>query len=223
MGYEHVYLRSVGDTLPNGCDVIYASHILEHIYDLNATMIAIRNALHDKGILIIDVPDATRLFMHWKAPILDFTTKHLNHFTLRNLLEMGYQYGFESIKVIQYYQEGGMPSMQVVFGIMDVAQASFLHIDNRTTEIIDKLKNIDFPVNIWGLSDLTWYILSKVDINVLDYIDNDPAYRYSTYNGRKVLEKPSNDAPIVILAQVQKTRLIENIRKLGLANEIFVF
>jgi len=67
-----------------------------------------------------------------------------------------------------------------------------------------------------------WHILSLVDedFQVLNYIDNDPAYRGQIYNGKPVLERPDNDAPIVIMAQGQRQRLIANIRAMGVENEI---
>jgi hypothetical protein len=70
------------------------------------------------------------------------------------------------------------------------------------------------------MGDITWHILSQMDLDVLDYIDNDPAYRGQTYNGKPVQERPTNDSPIVILAQGQRGRLIENIRAAGIQNRI---
>jgi len=222
IGYKNVHLKSVGDMLPVDCNVIYASHILEHIYDLESTMQSISRALDKKnGLLIIDVPDATGLLLKWKAPIIDFTTKHLNHFTLRNLLMLGHRFNFESIK-INFYELNKMPACQVYFRIIDVAEESFQHINENTKKIIKQIEQINYPVNIWGLSDLTWYILSKVNLEIIDYIDNDPAYRNSTYDEKQVLEKPTNDAPILVLAQIQKRRLVENIRNMGIDNKIII-
>jgi hypothetical protein len=221
LGYTNTFMKAVGDQLPDKCDVIYASHVLEHIYDLSKTMESITNAVKEDGLLIIDVPDATGLLNHWKAPILDFTTKHLNHFTLRNLLELGYRYGFENIKVREY-RLNNMPSLQVYFRRLNVAKLSKEHIESYSDKIVSKIKEIDFPVNIWGLSDLTWHILSRTNLNILNFIDNDPAYRNATYNGKLILERPTNDAPIIILAQIQKECLVENIKKSGVQNQLIV-
>lgn len=221
LNYSNIFTNTIGNSLPNDCDVIYASHVLEHIYDLPKTMSGIVAALKKDGLLIIDVPDATGLLNHWQAPILDFTTKHLNHFTLRNLLELGFRYGLENVKVREY-SLNNMPSLQVYFRFLNVAASSKLHIENKVNEIIYKLKNIDFPVNIWGLSDLTWHILSKVNLDILDYISNDLASRNVWYGGKRVIDSPSNDAPILILAQIQQAQLVENIRKSGVKNRLLV-
>jgi hypothetical protein len=209
----------VGDPLPNNCDVIYASHVIEHIYNLPETMTRLTAALAPDGLLIVDVPDATGLLLKWKMPILDFNTKHLNHFTLRHLLELGARYGFELVHLKPYELEGA-PAWQVHFRRLDVAEETKQHVVKNSYIRRRKLEVIDYPVNIWGMGDITWHLLSQVDLEVLDFIDNDPAYRGTTYNGKPVQERPTNDAPIVIVAQGQRGRLIENIRRMGVTNEI---
>jgi SAM-dependent methyltransferase len=219
LGYPGAVCIGVGDALPDNCDVIYASHVIEHVYDLPETMQTISAALKPDGLLIIDVPDATGLLQQWKMPILDFNTKHVNHFTLRTLLELGHHHGFESVKVKPYELENA-PAFQVHFRRLDVAYLSAWHITTNIGRRIEKLKQIHEPVNVWGLGDITWHILSQVELDVLDYIDNDPAFRGQTYNGKPVQERPGNDAPIVIMSQGQRGRLIENIRKAGITNPI---
>lgn len=213
--------RCVGpnDALPYPSDVIYASHVLEHVYDLPQTMERINGALAPDGLLIIDVPDATGILQRWKMPILDFNTKHINHFTLRNLLDLGHHHGFELVDLRPYEMQFA-PIIQAHFKRLDVARMSEAHIAEHRTNRLYRLGRITKPVNVWGLGDITWHLLSQVDLNVLDYIDNDPAYRGQTYNGKPVQERPTNAAPIVIMAQGQRQRLIENIRKAGIKNVI---
>lgn len=217
-GFANAVCVGVGDTLPD-CDVLYASHVLEHIYNLPEVMMRFVGALKKDGLLIVDVPDATGLLLGWNQPILDFNTKHVNHFTLRHLLELDSHYGFEAIEARRYELENA-PCYQVVFRWLSVALRSRQHIERETAERIKRLQAIKEPVNVWGLSDVTWHLLSMVDLDVLDYIDNDPAYRGQTYNGKPVQERPTNDAPIVIMSQGQRQRLIENIRKAGIENGI---
>jgi hypothetical protein len=223
MGYGFTRVSCIGpnEELPEQAHVIYASHVLEHIYDLPKTMKRITESLAPDGLLIVDVPDATGLLQRWKMPILDFNTKHLNHFTLRNLLDLGHKYGLEAVMVKPYELEYA-PCYQVHFRRLDVVRESAKHVQSS---IIDKLhtlmENVDCPVNIWGLGDIVWHLLSEpLSLEVLQYIDNDPAMRGQTYNGKPILERPTNDAPILIIAQGQRKRLIENIRKMGVKNEI---
>lgn len=219
LGFSNTFCIQPNDTIPADCDIIYASHVLEHIYELNKTMKRLTNALAPDGLLIVDVPDATGLLNRWRMPILDFNTKHLNHFTLRNLLDLGMYHGLEAVYVKLYELEFA-PCYQVHFKRLDVARKSAEHIAMNDSKRISSLLGIKQPVNIWGMSDIVWHTIADMDIEVLNYIDNDPAYRGQSYNGKPVLERPDNDAPIVIMAQGQRKRLIENIRKMGITSEI---
>ena len=223
-GYVNAECVGAGDALPYPSNIIYASHVVEHVYDLPQTMERISGALAPDGLLIIDGPDATGLLQHWTAfrpvPILDFNTKHINHFTLRNYLDLGYRHGFELVDHRRYELENA-PAYQLQFKRLDVAQASAKHIMDNISARVDRLRTLaGLPLNVWGMGDITWHLLSQVELNILDYIDNDPAYRGQTYNGKPVQERPTNDAPILIMAQGQRQRLIENIRKIGIQNPI---
>lgn len=217
-GYDNLHCIGPNEPIPD-CDVLYASHVLEHIYDLPETMRRIVSALAPDGLLIVDVPDATGLLRRWRMPILDFNTKHLNHFTLRNLLDLGHHHGLEAVYVKPYELEYA-PCYQVHFRRLDVVEQSREHVERKVRDRVDKLSKQEYPLNIWGMGDITWVLMSHVDLHVLNYIDNDPAYRGQTFKGKPVLERPDNDAPILILAQGQRQRLIENIRKAGVTNQI---
>jgi hypothetical protein len=177
------------------------------------------DALAPDGLLIVDVPNATGLLRRWKMPILDFNTKHINHFTLRDLLRLGYEHGLEMTHIHEYELEVA-PAFQVHFRRLDMARASAEHVQRNIEARVKRLETIRQPVNIWGMSDIVWHLLSLVDLQVLDYIDNDPAFENQTYNGKPVLQRPSNNAPILILAQGQRQRLIDNIKAMGVTNVI---
>jgi hypothetical protein len=221
LGYLNAVCIGPGAPLPANCAVIYASHVLEHVYDLPEVMRRLTAALAHDGTLVADVPDALGLLDRWRMPILDFNTKHINHFTLRHLLELGYHHGLTAVSEKRYELEFA-PCIQVQFQRRNVAHLSYAHIAANMTTRREALEEIGEPVNVWGMSDIAWHLLSRVDLNVVDYIDNDPAYRGATYRGKPVLERPTrgNDAPIVIMAQGQRGRLIANIRAMGVQNEI---
>ncbi len=218
-GCTKAFCVGVGESVPE-CNVIFASHVLEHVYDLPRTMAALNDALLiPDGLLIVDVPDAAGAWEYPRMPIIDFNTKHVNHFTARHLLDLGYRHGFEATSV-RHYQLQEMGCLQVRFKRIDVALKSASHVWKAVGERVLKLRAIKQPVNVWGLADLAWHLLSLVDLDVLDYVDSDPAYRGSTYKGKPVLERPTNDAPIVVMVQRQGRQIVESIKKLGLKNEV---
>ena len=216
-GFHNVVSTGAGDKLPGACDLIVASHVLEHVYALSNVVRNLLGRLKRNGRLIVDGPDSARINVDW--PILDFNTKHINHFTLRNYLDLGNRFGMEMVE-LETYEMGEWPCYRIHFKQMHVGWHSRNHVVKNIDARVKKLKKIDYPVNVWGLSDVTWHLLSKVDLDIVGFIDNDPAYRGQTIDGKPVLSKIDNDAPIVIMAQGQRKKLIENIRAMGVTNKI---
>jgi SAM-dependent methyltransferase len=217
LGYRNAVCVGAGVEITNKFDVIYASHVLEHIYDLPEIMDLLCDHLAGGGTFIADVPDSMWISQYWKQPILDFNTKHINHFTLLDLLNLFRLHGFTMVQHKTYIIDTMIDAqaIQAQFKRLDVGERSAQVVEGNRERAIEKLKAIDFPVNIWGMSDVVWTMLSYVDLNVLDYIDNDPAYKNQMYKGKPILEAPTNDAPIIVMAQMQRGKLIENIRKAG--------
>jgi hypothetical protein len=223
LGFKNAYNVNAGEPVPP-CDVLLASHVIEHVYDMPAVMDAITEALAEDGLLIVDGPDATGLVLRWRMPILDFHTKHINHFRMIDYLRLMERYGFEltdSSRYVDIRSSQHAACVRLYFKRFSTADASRDWVQASVNERVARLRLVgDQPVNVWGLGDVTWHLLSMVDLNVLEYIDNDPAYRGATYGGNPVLERPTNDAPIVIMSQGQRTKLIENIRAAGVTNDI---
>ena len=222
LGWKNVTNVNAGDKVPE-CDILLASHVLEHIYDMDDAMAAIDRALAPKGLLIVDGPDATGISLEWGMPMLDFHTKHINHFRMIDYLTMMIRYKFEMIWNTQYTDIRSAQKAHCVrihFRRFSTALHSRDHVQANVEERLEKLNLIDYPVNVWGLGDISWHLLAWAHLDVLEYIDNDPAYRGQTYDGKAVLERPTNDAPIVIMAQGQREKLIANIRKMGIESEI---
>jgi len=222
IGFVNAYNLNAGDPIPD-CDILLASHVIEHVYDMKETMDEITHALAKNGLLIIDGPDSTGLVREWTMPMLDFHTKHINHFKMIDYLRLMDNYGFELMDSVRYKDVRASqtaPCFRMYFRRYDTAQESANHVTSKVAEKVAKLKEITYPVNLWGVGDIAWHLLSQVNLDILDYIDNDPAMRGATIDGKPIVELPTNDKPILIVAQGQRSRLIEKIRSLGLTNEI---
>lgn len=222
-GYENAHNVNAGEPVP-ACDILLASHVLEHVYDMDEVMKKITVALAQDGLLIVDGPDSTGLILKWRMPMLDFHTKHIDHFRFIDYLRLMERYGFEVIDSTRYISTDSSQlgsCLHMYFRRFSTADASMKHIVANIAERVEKLRFLgDLPVNVWGLADMTWHLLSQVKLNVINYIDNDPAYRGVTYDGKPVQERPLNSEPIVVMAQAQRGKLIANIRKMGIENKI---
>jgi hypothetical protein len=223
LGRPNAYNVNAGEPVPP-CDILLASHVLEHVYDMDDVMTKITTALDKSGLLIVDGPDATGLLINWMMPILDFHTKHIDHFRMIDYLRLMDLYGFElvdSVKYVDVRSNQKASCVRLYFRRMSTAEASAAYVQLNVAAKVAKLQALgDQPVNVWGLGDITWHVLGTYSPNVIEYIDNDPAMRGATYDGKPVLERPTNDYPIVILAQGQREKLIANIRKMGVTNDL---
>ena len=92
----------------------------------------------------------------------------------------------------------------------------------RLAEKIEKMKQISGPVVVWGVGDICLLLLNQVPLDVVHYVDIDPAFKNQTIKGVPVLDHCESDAPIVVIAQMQKELVIDSIRKAGLPNKVLV-
>jgi len=76
-------------------DCVILSHVLEHVRDLRPALHAVFEKMRPGGMLYVEVPDATRYADFVTAPLQDFNTEHINHFSLRSLRTLLESNGFE--------------------------------------------------------------------------------------------------------------------------------
>jgi len=225
VGFEDVHTYGVGDTMPPLVDCIIAEHVLEHIYDLEAAMELITNALKDDGCLIIDIPDAGRMAFDLpvEMPILDFSQVHINHFRVNDMLRLCERFGFELFETEIYLERFCRSRMFVFYKNADIAGASKVHVQTNMAEKIAKCNELgDKEVVLWGIGDIAMHCLANTDMNIKYFVSNDPGFKDATIQGKPVKEHPDTDHPILIIAQSQKKQLIENIKALGVTNELIV-
>ena len=224
-GFEDVHLYGVGDIMPPLTDCIIAEHVLEHIYDLETAMTLITTSLKPEGGLIIDVPDAGRMAFDLPAemPILDFSQVHVNHFRTNDMLRLCERFGFELYETETYHEGFVKSRMFVFYKNSDIAGASKVHVQSKMAEKIAKCNELgDKEVLLWGCGDIALHCLANTNMNIKYFIDNDPAFRDSTIQGKPVKERPDTDHPIVIISQGQRELLIENIKAMGVDNELII-
>lgn len=96
-------------------DVIYSSHVLEHVDDPFSFIKLIRKNLSDDGIAIIDVPNFSaankhifgRYFLHLAVPV------HLFHYTKKSLKHLVENLGFAVSKTLTYSSGTFFPSLYI--------------------------------------------------------------------------------------------------------------
>ena len=66
-------------------DAVCATGVLEHLWDTEEAMLAVRGLLRPGGLLYLEVPDAARYDQPLLVPFQDFSTEHVNHFSAATL------------------------------------------------------------------------------------------------------------------------------------------
>ena len=224
-GFDDVYLYGVGDTMPKRVDCVIAEHVLEHVYDLEEAMELITNALKYSGVLIIDVPDAGRMAFDRSQdlPILDFSQVHINHFRINDMLRLCERFGFELFYTGAYSERFGIGRMFVFYKNANIAGLSKMHVQTNMAAKIAACDELgDRELVMWGVGDIAMQCLANTNMNIKYFVCNDPAFNGATIQGKPVKEHPDTDHPILIIAQSQKKQLIENIKALGVRNELIV-
>jgi SAM-dependent methyltransferase len=224
MDFFNVVNFGCGDEMPVNVDVIIAEHVLEHIYEMDEAMCKIASALKPHGTLIIDIPDAGMLAVERpvEMPVLDFTQVHINHFRVIDLLRLMDRYGFELEEMREYYERRGGCRMYVFVKDKEIiGRLSENYVNRNIAEKCEKVKQLgDQPVCVWGCGDIAMLVLAKQFPSVQYFVDSDPAYRGEYINGIPVYDVPIDDLPIVVIAQSQKNGILDNIKRLGLTNEV---
>jgi len=199
---------------------------MEHIYDVREVMERIVLPVSaSNGKFIIEIPD-TMAMPGTDLPLLDYHQPHVNHY-LPSVLDLLFQqYDYWPIytrRKIEMYHFGFV--YRVIYA-KDIPQrvyfASRQHIENSIKAMAARLETIRGPVIVWGCGDLCLHLLTQVKLNILQFVDLDPAFRGQTIGGIQVLDHVESDAPILVMVQNQSASIQQSIKDAGLLNEVIV-
>jgi 2-polyprenyl-3-methyl-5-hydroxy-6-metoxy-1,4-benzoquinol methylase len=83
-------------------DFITASHVLEHVVDVQCAFSALRQLLAPGGKIYIEVPNAARYHNgKYTLPFQEINQEHINHFDLLHLGMLGALHGFKVLDVVR--------------------------------------------------------------------------------------------------------------------------
>jgi phospholipid N-methyltransferase len=224
LGYDNVHTIDVGDKLPKDIDLLIASHVLEHIYDVHKIMNTL--VFHTRGKILIDLPDAIGMSTITTLPMLDYHQKHINHFSIKTLNNLLSQYDYSPIYINHYLiKSNNYPSFRVVYERQNEALSygkSQGRVESNINEKLKILNEITFPVIVWGCGDICLHLLTKVKLNIVHFVDNDPAWKGQTIMGIPVLDHVESGVPILVMAQHLRVGVLKKIFDADLANKVIL-
>ncbi len=231
----------------NAYDCVILSHTLEHVQDLRGALLWIEKRLKPGGMVYIETPDATRYVNFIYAPLQDFNTEHINHFSLTSLQNLMNTRGFAFVRGAAKDLTMGVDVFYpAVFGFWKKAEAIPVNllkdkvlrqkIEEYITRSKQMMSEIDSRINelisrspaliVWGTGQLAMKLLVETSLaraDILVFIDNNPINHGKILKGKPILppaELSKQDAPILIATLLHHRSIAKQIREMGLKNEI---
>jgi SAM-dependent methyltransferase len=227
MGYARAVTVNVGEPLPDDIDVIVASHVFEHLYDVRGIVGKLSHALKSSGKFVVEVPDEyLEPTLPNPVPILDYHQKHINHFApyvLDDLMTIfGWHRTYHHSAPTPWYFGYHYRAVYELNPALEMYLKSMLAVKDMVAAKVEKLKQVVGPVIVWGCGDYALHMLTKVKLDVAYYVDRDPAFIGATIGGVPVTQMVTSGEPIVIMAQNQQSGILHCIEQEGLKNRVIV-
>lgn len=216
-------------------DCVILSHVLEHVYDLQAAVKAIDGLLRKGGILYVEVPDASRYEDYFIAPFHYFDHEHINHFDEHSLNRPFRDAGFiieDNGHKKSYVSNKTYPSVYGVYGktqsfaetgIKDYIGKSY---QNDSWPRVDELAKSQEEVVVWPVGAYTMRLLKNTSLgkcNIKFFVDNDRKKWGQMIMGRTVFpptKLKDTSCPIIVCSALHSDEIVDEIKKVGLKNEI---
>jgi len=215
--------------------------VLEHLLDPRATIRAAVDLLDEDGMILIEVPDATRFQDCLSAPYQEFSVEHVNYFTDGSLryLMAGVDLAPLAQRRFTWAQsaDAEAPILDAMFlrtaGEIEPATtdrqgpSAVVEYARRSAEKevaaarkIQALADARQPLYVWGVGTQTLHLLrcsALAECNIAAFIDGNPHYSGTTLAGHPVLaprEMPAVDRPILISSVVSQSEIAAAARDL---------
>jgi SAM-dependent methyltransferase len=227
-------------------DCITLSHVLEHVLDVSPALAALSGLLRPDGLVYVEVPDASRYADYIFAPLQDFNTEHINHFSRQCLDHAMGRHGFRAVgggeRLLRPSANTFTPA---VYGIYrQAAETVDVGPDTRLTAAIQlyidrsdgQLRQIDHFLGealahspeliVWGVGQLTLKLLAETQLGpakIVAFVDSNPIHHGQRLAGIPILspdEIRSYSQPILIATLLHQEEIASQIAGKGLANPI---
>lgn len=232
-------------------DLVFYTHIYEHILDLDRIVEQMKRVLSDGGYAFIEVPDATN---YSRARVHDFfwlgMKEHVNHFSADALCSLLQRHGMEirGVRRTQFPMKGGAfyPSLIVVAQARKNVEVSRFNPEQnesgwlqqhmawergfaaKTKSNIDAFFAGKSDIAIWGIGLEYFNLLSQDVVQLVAgtvLLDSNAAKQAHTVSGCRILapkDTPSQGKWLLCTSQMSWQPIVQNAHALGFdRNRIF--
>jgi SAM-dependent methyltransferase len=230
-------------------DCAILSHTLEHVQNLNEATHWIDRILAENGTVYVEVPDAVRYVDYLYAPFQDFNTEHINHFSLLSIRRLMNRAGCELVSagekllvtskdtnypaIFSFWRRAATNSVMPELPRDEELKASLLRYIRASRMLLDridaqlrKILSRKTPVIVWGTGQLALKLLVETSLGeaaIAAFVDSNPVNHGQILRGVSVISPEAVrglEAPIVIATILHQREIAEQIRQMGLPNEI---
>ena len=223
-------------------DLIVYSHTIEHVFDVGASMRAVKKLLKDDGVLFVEVPDAEKYSAVDLGPYFFFTYEHLMHLTGDTLRNISRVFGYELLQTRTYlkcnryyviygiYRNGGdvapvlreTANAAAVSGYEDICRGNL-------ASAIQGLETGGEELILWGVGSSTAQLLNgHFDrCKVIKLVDSNPTRQGIEFkiNGKILKIEPpesitNTSATIVVLPFMFRDSIVKQIRASNFTNKL---
>jgi predicted SAM-dependent methyltransferase len=208
-------------------DLIILSHVLEHIYDLDAFMKNIISKLDEEGKIYIEIPNAEYYdkFINF-GPLQEINIEHINFFSKYALIKFMIKHQFIPINVIDDFFIQNNSNYWVIRGFFKK------NYNNKSFEkyISDgkiQLEKINIPlvesIYIYGCGELLYKIFNKIieKTKVINIIDDNIIYKNKHINNINIIdfetfkEKAKTNDNILITSYLFYEKINEKLKSIN--------
>jgi len=230
-------------------DVVALSHVLEHLGEVRAAVVSMRELTTPGGYVYLEVPDAEHYVDHLVAPYHDFNTEHINHFSLGLLDRFMATQGFEKIvtehNTVMCSANDPYPVVRGLWRRVEtVGNTDDLAFDDAlgagVARYIDASGALMAKINahltaevgdsdgviVWGAGQLAMKLLSSTVLErvpVVAIVDGSPQKHGLHLQGAPIVDPGKivgSDEPIVITSVHHEASILAACADLGLTNRL---
>lgn len=231
-------------------DLVILSHVLEHLVEVQPAVESMLELTKPGGYVYLEVPDAERYVDYLIAPVHDFNSEHVNHFSGRSLDLLMRRRGFESVtlgrKVVEIAPDRPYPA---VFGVWrcpdEPSKPTKVTRDERLVDAIEQyvaesanlMGRIDQylrdelsghgEVVVWGAGNLAMKLLTDTVLGAKDVVavvDGSPQRQGLHLGGVPIVSPTALDRtelPIVVASLHHDEAIVRGIvEEIGLPNPV---
>ena len=221
-------------------DLVMMTGVLEHLCDVEASLVLLKSLLKPGGRMYLGVPDASSYHRYFGAPFQYFSMEHVNFFAPNTLSNLMLRHGFQTAKIQRVERHLGPKSIEpVVLGLFspfsgkgDHPKVDYdLETEEGLKEYIHQSKEIEEKINakiqtivasrtpliVWAVGTHTLRLLKNSSLSeakIVAFVDSNRNYQGKTLHEHPILspeEIHSIKGEILISSQVSEDEIKEHL------------